>query len=111
MSKVSKHAINILNHYALLIFDFTKINDILILKKDSLKNQLINLIFCYTGSPFWVEYLDEVEVVMAEFSKLQFVQSRTMAGFTFYGPTGMVNHFSVDVIGTMPTTTGLVHVV
>ncbi|XP_021372146.1 filamin-A-like [Mizuhopecten yessoensis] len=52
------------------------------------------------GSPFWIEYVDEMEEMLAEFERQQFVQIRTLAGITFRGTAGMIDQFSTEIIGT-----------
>ncbi|XP_060073080.1 filamin-C-like [Ylistrum balloti] len=50
------------------------------------------------GSPFWVEYVDEMEEMLAEFERQQFVQLKTQAGITFKGTAGMLDQFSTEII-------------
>ncbi|XP_061194597.1 filamin-C-like isoform X3 [Saccostrea echinata] len=51
------------------------------------------------GSPFWIEVLDELEFVMDEFSHQQFFAVYQSAGFTFHGPSGLSEKFTVSIEG------------
>ncbi|XP_062567858.1 filamin-A-like isoform X3 [Saccostrea cucullata] len=51
------------------------------------------------GSPFWIEVLDELEFVMDEFSHQQFFSVYQSAGFTFHGPSGLSEKFTVSIEG------------
>lgn len=52
------------------------------------------------GSPFWIEVMDEIEFVMDEFSRQQFFAIYQSAGFTFNGPSGLSDKFTVSIEGT-----------
>lgn len=54
----------------------------------------------YPGSPFWIEVMDEIEFVMDEFSRQQFFAIYQSAGFTFNGPSGLSDKFTVSIEGT-----------
>ncbi|XP_034327974.2 filamin-A isoform X1 [Magallana gigas] len=51
------------------------------------------------GSPFWIEVMDEIEFVMDEFSRQQFFAIYQSAGFTFNGPSGLSDKFTVSIEG------------
>ncbi|XP_078312683.1 filamin-A-like isoform X1 [Crassostrea virginica] len=51
------------------------------------------------GSPFWIEVMDELEFVMDEFSKQLFFAIYQSAGFTFQGPSGLSDQFTVSIQG------------
>lgn len=80
----------------------------MVTKKNSVleKKQNTNIVIkcfdfdVYPGSPFWIEVMDEIEFVMDEFSRQQFFAIYQSAGFTFNGPSGLSDKFTVSIEGT-----------
>lgn len=78
----------------------------MVTKKNSVLEKKTNIVIkcfdfdVYSGSPFWIEVMDEIEFVMDEFSRQQFFAIYQSAGFTFNGPSGLSDKFTVSIEGT-----------
>lgn len=77
----------------------TKKNSVLKKKKNDILIGCFDFDF-YPGSPFWIEVMNEIEFVLDEFSRQQFFAIYQSAGFTFNGPSGLSDKFSVSIEGT-----------
>lgn len=78
----------------------------MVTRKNSVLKKKTNIVIkcfdfdVYSGSPFWIEVMDEIEFVMDEFSRQQFFAIYQSAGFTFNGPSGLSDKFTVSIEGT-----------